>query len=212
MWLGARVLTAANPSAEVWEAAGALQADPTATELSHALDQDVTAVVIGWPEETAEGVSRRGDVRVRCVDVAGEAEALVDWFSVEDVQAAAVPASGVASALAGASVLLLEASAVGPADALAAAGSHAAAATARALGVTVWLVVPRGRTMPAAMWNRFVARAVPPTSEPWSAPYELVPLALVDRVVGPKGLVDVEAAVARPECPNAPELFAGDAF
>src|SRR3954467_5062016 len=49
LWFAARVLTAGDPRAEIWEAAGEVQADPTAAELAHILPQDASVTVLGWP-------------------------------------------------------------------------------------------------------------------------------------------------------------------
>jgi hypothetical protein len=49
-------------------------------------------------------------------------------------------------------------------------------------------------------------------AEPWDADDEFVPLDLVDRVVGPRGPETVADALARIDCPVAPELFRGDVF
>src|SRR3954467_3880844 len=42
VWFAARVLTAGDPASEIWEAAGAVQADRTGAELAHALPDDAT--------------------------------------------------------------------------------------------------------------------------------------------------------------------------
>src|SRR5437868_11198244 len=61
LWFAARVLTAGDPANEIWVAAGELQADATAAELSHALPADAAVTVLGWPDEIAEALPRRGD-------------------------------------------------------------------------------------------------------------------------------------------------------
>ena len=43
--------------------------------------------------------------------------------------------------------------------------------------------------------------------EPWELDEEIVPLSLVDRVVGPKGLESVEAMLRRTDTPVVPELL-----
>ena len=45
------------------------------------------------------------------------------------------------------------------------------------------------------------------TDEPWEDDHEIVPLDLIDRVVGPGGPIPVAEARLRTDCPVAPELF-----
>ncbi len=201
--------------------------------------------MLGWPEESPVALGRRGDVAVLVVDSFGEGAELADELSAVDVAARARSGGGLGAAVAAVAqaggVVVLEADAVGPTHALAVAGSLAAASTARALGVPVWLVVPCGRSQPGVMWDRFVARLAPepagrlpelgvdpaggPAGDPAGDPaddfafnsgfdsgFDIVPLDLVDVVVRPTGLTDVASMVASPDCPSAPELFAGDVF
>jgi len=211
VWFAARVLTAADPSAEIYQASGEVEADPTAAELAHLLPDDACAVVLGWPDEIGEALPRRGDVRVLVVDVASEAYGLVSRLERCDVQASEVAAQGLGASVLDADVVLLEASAVGPDACLAVAGSRAAAATARHAGVPVWLVAGVGRLLPGAMWDPFLAGALPPVA-PWEADDEVVPLDLIDVVVGPWGKLSVADALRRTDCPVAPELFRGNVF
>ena len=70
VWLCARVLTAGDPRAEIRDALDELEDDRTPGELAHALPDDATVLVLGWPEFAAEALPRRGDVEVLVVDVA----------------------------------------------------------------------------------------------------------------------------------------------
>ena len=72
----------------------------------------------------------------------------------------------------------------------------------------MWLVAGVGRLLPERMWLPVRERVL--TDETWDADDEAVPLDLVDRVVGPTGPLDVDAAIRRTDCPVAPELFKGD--
>ena len=74
----------------------------------------------------------------------------------------------------------------------------------------VWLVVGVGRLLPQRMWDGLRLRVEP--SDPWDADDEIVPLDLVDNIVGPRGVESVDAALRRTDCPVAPELFRGDVF
>ena len=63
-----------------------------------------------------------------------------------------------------------------------------------------------GRHVPGRIWECMVQR-LDGACDPWDADEELVPLALVDRVVGPAGPEDPDDARRRTNCPIAPELF-----
>ena len=210
VWFCARVLTAGDASGEIWEAAGLVQADRTAAELSRALPADATVTVLGWPDEIGEALPRRGDVEVLAVDTHGEACAFVSQLWRAEVEATDVPQAGLGAAVASASLVLLESTAVGPEDFLAVSGSRAAASVARAAGIPVWLVAGVGRLLPARMWEGLRGRVEP--DDPWDADDEFVPLDLVDRIVGPFGPEPVADALRRTDCPVAPELFKGDVF
>ncbi len=210
VWFCARVLTAGDASSEIWEAAGQIQADPTAGRLAHALPDDATITILGWPDEIAEALPRRGDVQVLAVDTHGEATGLVSQLWRVDVDADDVPQSGLGAAVASSSLVLLEAAAVGPDHFLAVSGSRAAASVARAAGIPVWLVAGVGRLLPGRMWDGLRARVEP--DDPWDADDEFVPLDLVDRIVGPDGPEPPDEALRRTDCPVAPELFKGDVF
>ena len=210
VWFCARVLTAGDASAEIWEAAGVIHADRTAAELAAALPPDATVTVLGWPDEIGEALPRRGDVEVLAVDTRGEASGLVSQLWRAGVEATDVPQSGLGAAVAASTVVLLESPAIGPGEFLAVSGSHAAAAVAHHAGVPVWLVGGVGRLLPARMWEGLRSRVEP--DDPWDSDDEVVPLDLVDRVVGPGGPEPLADALRRTDCPVAPELFKGDVF
>jgi hypothetical protein len=208
VWFGARVLTAGDASDEIWVAAGEMQADPTAGHLAHALPDDAVVTVLGWPDEIAEALPRRGDVEVLAIDTSGEASGFVSRLWRADMEATDVPQSGLGAAVAASSVVLLESTAIGPTEFLAVSGSRAAAAVARHAGIPVWLVAGVGRVLPQRMWDGLRDRVE--VDEPWEADDEIVPLDLVDRVVGPRGCESVADALQRIDCPIAPELFKGN--
>lgn len=204
-WLAARVLTAPDPMSEAWAAVEELHDDGTSRELSYALPDDATITVIGWPEAIGDALLRRGDATVLVVDALGEGSAFSHRLLMADVDAEDVPAIGLGAAVAESDLVLLEASAVGTTEFLSIAGSRAAAATARHAGVPVWLVAGVGRLLPQRMWETMVARLE--DDEPWDADDEVVPLELVDQIVGPEGPEPVADALRRCDCPVAPELF-----
>lgn len=210
VWLTARVLAAGDPRSEIWAAAGEVAADATARELAHALPSDATVVVLGWPDLVAAALPRRGDVEVLVVDALGEGSGLVQTLLRRDCDALDVPQAGLGPAVAEADLVLLEASAAGPAAFLAVSGSRAAAAVARHAGVAVWLVAGVGRLLPERMWAGLERRL--DATDPWDRDDEVVPLDLVDCVVGPTGPQPVADALRRIDCPVVPELFKGDVF
>lgn len=211
LWLAARVLSAGDPVQEIWEVAGAIQSDPTAAELGHALPPDAVVAVLGWPDVVGAALPRRGDLQVLVVDAASEGSGFVSRLVRADVDAVDVALSGLGAAVAAADLVLLEAPAIGPDAALAVAGSRAAAAVARHAGIPVWLVGGVGRLLPRRMWEGLLSR-LPGTAEPWAAPDEIVPLDLIDRIAGPAGPEPVTEALTRTDCPVTPELFRGDVF
>jgi hypothetical protein len=208
VWLCARALTAGDPAGELRRAVADLEADRTPKELEHAIPADTTVAVVGWTEVLGEVLPRRGDVEVLVVDVRAEGTSLVRRLAGADVDAVDVPASGLGAAVAASDLVLLEAEAVASDELTATAGSHAAAAVAHTSGVPVWVVAGVGRLLPARMWGPLRARVV--SAEPWDDDAEVVPLRLVDAIVGPHGPEAVSDALRRTDCPVAPELFKGD--
>jgi hypothetical protein len=208
VWLCARVLTAGDPRGEIHRCLEEIEADRTPIELSHSLPDEATVVVLGWPDQIAEALPRRGDVEVLVVDVLAEGSGFVRRLAQAEVDAVDVPLSGLGAAVAAADLVLLEASMVAPAEFLSVSGAHAAAAVGRSVGIPVWLVAGVGRLLPQRMWEPARAKIV--DDDPWDDDDEVVPLDLVDRIVGPGGPLEVAAALRRTDCPVAPELFKGD--
>jgi hypothetical protein len=169
--------------------------------------------VIGWPDPVARGLARRGDCRLLVVDTAGAlGSSSVDRLLRGGLDVEEIPDSGVGAAAGLADLVVIEAQAMGPgADGRGASGlvavsaARAAAAVATTCGTPVWAVAPRGRMLPAGLWQVLASR-VGGVPEPWLEPDELVPLDLVSAVVRPAGVLAPADAVADPDCPFAPEL------
>jgi hypothetical protein len=206
-WLAARILTAGDPGTEIHRTAAELDDDDTAGILAAELPGDLTAVVVGWPEHTAQALRHRGDVEVLVVDFDGEGEALARRLSAAGVDAWDVPASGVAAAAVVSGLVVVEAVSAGPSGLLAAPGSHAAAAVARQSGTPVWAVAGTGRVLPGRLWDAQLERLDSADDEPWERAVELVPLSLVDRVIGPEGGYEPAELAGRSGCPVAAELL-----
>lgn len=196
-WLAARVLVASDPLAEARSAADELDTDDTARHLALALPDDATITVVGWAEQSAAALRRRGDVDVLLVDTGHTA-----W----DDEVTYVPPSGLGAAVAQSDLVLLEASALGPDGFVAPAGSRSAAAVARHAGLDVWVVAGAGRVLPARLWEALSAR-VEAMGDPWELAEEIVPLDLATHVAGPAGVSPAAEAPKRADCPIAPELL-----
>ncbi len=205
-WLAARVLLAENSAREAFDAAADLDGDSTPQVLAGVLPEGGRVCVLGWPELIGEALVARGDLRVLVVDCFGGGSALVNRLARLDVDVDDVAPSAIGAAAADADVMLLEAAAVGPSAFVSVAGSRAAAAVARHAGREVWLVAGVGRLLPERMFDALAGR-LEASGEPWELDEELVPLDLVDRVVGPLAAEAVEAALLRTDCPVAAELL-----
>jgi hypothetical protein len=196
-WLAANVLAAGEPVAAAWRSADELDGDPTPAALAKELPDDATVVVLGWPELAADALRRRADLEVLVVDAAGEGSGLARRLRGAGVDAIDVPDAGLGSAVAESDLVLLEAGAIGHDGLVAVAGSRAAAAVAQHAGTPVWVVAGVGRALPDGLWDALVDRLAADASEPWDRIDEVVPLGLVDEVIGSR----------RATCPVAPELL-----
>lgn len=206
LWtLASRVLTATDPMRAAWDLADELDADPTGRELAAALPDDATVVVLGWPDVIPTALVRRGDLHTLVIDQFGEGSGLVRQLDARDVDAEDVPSSGLGGAVSVAQVVLLEAAIAGDGGIVAPAGSLAAAATGRALGAEVWAVVPTARCLPPSMWAYASAPLRGP--EPWDEDEEIVPVELIDVLVGPDGRRPGDELRLRTDCAVAPELL-----
>ncbi len=206
LWtLSSRVLTGTNSMRDAWELADELDADRTPRELAAALPDDATVLVIGWPDTIPGALVRRGDLKVLVVDQHGEGSGLVRQLEQRDVEALDIAPSGLGAAAANCDVVLLEASIAGEGGIVAASGSLAAAATARACGAEVWAVVAVGRALPPSMWRYATASLRGP--EPWDDDDEIVPVGLIDAMVGPIGRRPGDELLIRADCVVAPELL-----
>ena len=93
-WLSARVLTSNDPVGEAWRAADEIADDPTPDALAHAIPDEATICLLGWPEQIGDALPRRGDLDVLVVDALGEGSGLVRRLQRADVDAIDVPDVG----------------------------------------------------------------------------------------------------------------------
>lgn len=208
VWLCARVLCSGDPRAEIRAALSDLENDTTNRELSFCLPDDATIVILGWPEFASEALRRRGDLEVLVVDVHNEGGGAVLDLLNADINAHDVPVAGLAAAVKEADLVVLEAEVVSPAEILAVSGSYAAAAVAKTKDIPVWCAAGVGRFLPQRMWEPLQQMII--VDDPWEHDTEVLPLSLVDQVIGPRGAQSVEDAIKRIDCPVAPELFKGN--
>jgi hypothetical protein len=204
-WLAARVVASPEPDREAWRSAELLRGDPTPAVVAAALPDDAVLTVLGWPEQVTETLRRRGDARVLVVDALGDGSPLVAALDRAGTEAILVPESGIGAAVASSSLVLLDATAVGPGGFLAVTGSRAAAAVAYTEQIPVWVVAGAGRVLPERLWGAMLD-AVTAVGDPWDADWEYVPIELATAVVGPGGVQGPVDALDRVDCPDAPEL------
>ena len=204
-WLAARVVASPDPHTEAWRSAEALRADSTPAVVAASLPDDVVMTVLGWPEQVTEALRRRGDAQVLVIDSLGHGSPLVAALDRAGSIAALVPEAGIGAAVAASTLVVLDASAVGPGGFLAVTGSRAAAAVAYTEQIPVWVVAGVGRVLPAGLWTGMVDR-VTALGDPWDADWEVVPLELATAVIGPDGPQPPADALDRADCPDAAEL------
>jgi hypothetical protein len=201
----ARVLTSGDPGREAWRCLSELDDDLTASYVVQLLPDEATVTVLGWPEVAARALPPRGDVVALVVDALGEGGQLVRRLGRLDVDATEVAEAATAAAVLTSDVVLLEAVAAGADAFLAIPGSHAAAAVAHHAGVPVWLVAAAGRALPGPLWRALTDRIS--AGDPLEGEVEVVPLDLVDVVIGPAGGSPGGELALRVDSPVAPELL-----
>jgi hypothetical protein len=185
-WLAARVLASADPADEAWIATDELDDDTTAMTLRNELPADSVVLALGWPEQIAAGIIKRGDLTIYVADMGGEGTSLIRRLERSGHEPILVDESGV--------------------GAVASAGSLAAAAVAHHLGKQVWAVAGVGRVLPGRLWEAYLRR-LDDEGDAWDTMVETVPLTLIDKVVGPSGVTTADEAVKRADCPIPPELL-----
>lgn len=209
LWaLCARMLTSTDAAREGWAFSSAVENDPTPRELAKALPDDGRITVLGWPDLIGEAFRWRGDLQVLVIDARGQGSTFARRLQANEIDAVDVEESGLGAAAARSSVVVLEATAMGPTGFLSVPGSLAAAAVARTYEIPVWVVAGEGRILPARLWDKLLTHL--PEVDAWDAADEHVPIELVDAVVRPGGLVAVDDALRAPDCPPAPELQGED--
>ena len=205
-WMAARMCTAMDPRAEARTILDEIYNDPTPKELAHGLPSDARVLISGWPDQTLAALPRRGDVSVLVLDVEGQGHSVVRRLERADVVVEDVDPAHVVGAVEESTHIVVEAAVLGPAAALVDVGSVAAAAVAKATHTPVWLVAGVGRQLPEMYWQAVVERTADPDLPAFLAPFEVLSLGLVDRVVGPTGVL-LTGELGPSSCPIAQELL-----
>ena len=208
-WLCSRLLCAAEPLDEARAVIEEVEDDTTWRTLTLALEPDATVAVLGWPAGVSEALVKRGSGETLVIDAASEGSSFVRYLNGHGVDAVDVPLSGLSAAVAAADVLVLESSAASPTATMSIMGALSAAAVAKHQGVPVWMVVGVGRALPTNVWDAMVKRWDTP-DEPWELEDEIVPLDLIDSIIGPNAAVSPAQLGSLVTCPIAPELFKAD--
>lgn len=210
VWLAAHILASPDPRAAARECVERITIDRTARRLANWLPHDATVCVLGWPDLAATVLAQRPDVSALVVDVHGEGSGLARWLDAQEIEADDVPTGGLGAAVTSADVVVIEASAIGPTDAVAVAGSLAAAAVAGLVDdVRCVLVGGVGRLLPQRMFDG-LERRLTDQRAPWFADDELVPLRLFDVIAHDGGVDEGTVAMRQVDCPVVAELFGGN--
>ncbi len=205
-WLAARVLASPDAADEAWIASDELDDDQTARVLRDEVPEDLAVLVLGWPEQVASGLMKRGDLTMYVADMNGEGTGLVRRLERNGHEPTLVDERGVGSIAAEVDVVIIEALGLGGTSLTATAGSLAAAAVAHHVGKQVWAVAGVGRVLPGRLWEAYLRR-LDDEGDPWDTGIEQVPHSLIHRVIGPTGAISPEAAAQRANCPIPPELL-----
>lgn len=201
--------TSSEPFEVVWELAGATRDDRTASELASSLPDDADVVTIGAPSVIAQGLARRGDVRVLALDVEHSATSFVRRLERHDVEYEPVDAGMAGAATRVADVVLVEALALDAERVVVPSGSTTIAAAAAAWETPVWLVAGVGRRLPSGYLDAMVAtrESLADDQDDWTIGVEVLPTRLITHVVGPHGAMPMNPHAATAECPFAAELL-----
>jgi hypothetical protein len=208
-WLCASVASSSEPFESVWELAEEIRSDRTSAELAAALPDECDVVTIGDPSLIAQGLARRGDVRVLALDIDHSATSFVRRLERFDVAYEPVDAGAAGAATRIADVVLVEALAMDAERVIVPSGSSTIAAAAFAWETPVWIVAGVGRRLPSVYVDAMVAKraALACDHDDWTLDVEVLPTRFATTVIGPHGAMPMGPSAAQPECPVAAELL-----
>jgi hypothetical protein len=205
-WLCARLLSSASPFELAEQLATQITQDSTAIHLADALPADSTLCLVGWSYTGMQAVVQRGDCRVLVVDSHGDGQSAVNALERADVVAEYVALESAAGAIMTADVVVIEALACGPGEALCVGGSHGVASIAYCASRPAWLVAGIGTRLPDLMWSAMKERALC-GRESWEVGTDVVPVEFFATVIGPKGISSASPSAFAAECAAMSELL-----
>jgi hypothetical protein len=204
-WLCAQILAAPDPADGSWAAWREWRRDPTPGRLAGALPfpHERPVAVIGWPDVVRDGLAERVDLEILAVRNRYD-DSLLSRRLRASVQPVRVVDETELTVLEP-SHLLLAPVATGGGRVLVAPGTARLVETAREVGASVWMVVPRGIALPARLLEA-LERACANEYED-ELPYVEWSQPRLDAVIGPDGTGDVGTLAHRADCAPAPELL-----
>lgn len=205
-WLCARLLSTTEPFDLAGQLAMDIAQDPSAAHLADALPADSTLCIVGWSPTAMQVAIQRGDCRVLVIDSHGDGQSAVNVLERADVIVEYVALESAAGAVKSADIVILEALACGPAEALCAGGSHGVASIAYCTSSPAWLVAGLGTRLPEVMWSAMKERASC-GREAWEISIDVVPADLFATVIGPNGSRPASPDSFAAECAPMPELL-----
>ena len=204
-WLCANVVTATDPFSRARELALQVERDETPGQLDEVIADETRVVIVGWPYNVVRCLAQRGDVTMFVVDSHGEGEALVERLHDAEISAELVPFEYLAAAVAACDVVVVEALACGPTQAMTVGGARSVVDTALSQGKPAILVAGVGTRLPAALWEGMCTTLS--IGSDWQVGVDVIEVASFTRIVGPDGSTTETASELVAECPPATELL-----
>lgn len=205
-WLCARLLSSSEPFDLAGQLAVDIAQDNCAAHLADALPADSTLCIVGWSPTAMQVAVQRGDCRVLVVDSHGDGQSAVNALERADVIVEYVALESAAGAVLSADVVIVEALACGPAEALCIGGSHGVASVAYCESRPAWLVAGLGTRLPDVMWSAMKERRLC-GRQGWEIGTDVVPVGLFSTVIGPNGISAASPDAFAAECAPMPELL-----
>ena len=208
-WLCAELLTALEPRDTLRRCVDRVRDDATPSHLAGHLatrfpDGGIVAVN-GWSWEIATALVSTYGFEACVIDGDNGADHMVRVLERNDVVTHLVEPQGAAAAVGECDAVIVSANFVGPDIAWSPIGSAQLAAVGYCSGVEVILSTPVGTRLPKIFVDAIVRLVDDDTrGEAWHRDIEAVSLGMVTTVVGPNGVDDATALLARGIAPDAP--------
>lgn len=217
-WMATRLVTALDVPRAARELIEQVREDATAEVLAECLPQGATVMIVGSPDVALSALSRRGDTTVLVVDVQGQGHMVQRFLAKHQsdsgdmeangggTQVEVVHAAQLGGAISDVDVVLLEAAAIGAADALFDAGAGVVAAVAKLYEKPLWLVGGEGKHLPDVYFQEIAGRIHEPDLPSYMRTYENLSLSIFDQIIHPGGVGPVEG-MGTSRVPVASELL-----